>query len=161
MKGSEYLKWIRRLVVLGAAIAAVTASTAGAVRPADDGGPTAQNLPIAVMPPPTVSEAAVLADQSSMVNQTPNGLDGTAVAATPPTVSKAAAPTDRSSAAMPPPSAGDAAALADQGSGSVTPSSGFAWTDWAIGIGTGLGIVLLLGAGFVVSRQMRHHPQPA
>jgi hypothetical protein len=46
--------------------------------------------------------------------------------------------------------------------GSVTqPSSGFNWGDWAIGIGSGMGLALLLGAGALVSRQLRHRVQTA
>jgi hypothetical protein len=35
-------------------------------------------------------------------------------------------------------------------------SGGFDWSDWAIGIGTGLGLALLLGGGLLISRQLRH-----
>jgi hypothetical protein len=46
--------------------------------------------------------------------------------------------------------------------GSVTQSStAFDWGDWAIGIGSGMGLVLLLGGGFVTSRQLRHRVQTA
>jgi hypothetical protein len=39
---------------------------------------------------------------------------------------------------------------------SVSQSSGFDWGDYGIGIGTGMGVFLLLGAGLVVGRQRRH-----
>jgi hypothetical protein len=35
-------------------------------------------------------------------------------------------------------------------------SGGFDWSDWAIGIGTGLGLALILGAGLLIGRQLRH-----
>jgi hypothetical protein len=35
-------------------------------------------------------------------------------------------------------------------------SGGFDWSDWAIGIGTGLGLALLLGGGLLIGRQLRH-----
>jgi hypothetical protein len=39
--------------------------------------------------------------------------------------------------------------------------SSFSWYDWAIGIGTGIGLALLLGAGLLVGRHQRHRVQPA
>ncbi len=46
--------------------------------------------------------------------------------------------------------------------GSVTQSStGFDWGDWAIGIGSGLGVALLLGCCFLMARQLRHRVQTA
>ena len=35
-------------------------------------------------------------------------------------------------------------------------SGGFDWSDWAVGIGTGLGLALLLGGGLLIGRQLRH-----
>ena len=35
-------------------------------------------------------------------------------------------------------------------------SGSFDWSDWAIGIGTGLGLALLLGGGLLIGRQLRH-----
>ena len=43
----------------------------------------------------------------------------------------------------------------------VSGSSDFAWSDWAIGVGAGIGIALLLGIGLVVGRQQHHRVQPA
>jgi hypothetical protein len=40
-------------------------------------------------------------------------------------------------------------------------ASGFNWGDWAIGIGSGMGIVLLLGTGLVTSRQVRQRERTA
>ena len=37
-----------------------------------------------------------------------------------------------------------------------TISRGFDWSDWAIGIGTGLGLALILGGGLLIARQLRH-----
>jgi hypothetical protein len=36
-----------------------------------------------------------------------------------------------------------------------TVSSGFDWSDWAIGIGTGLGLALILGGGLLMGRHLR------
>jgi hypothetical protein len=43
----------------------------------------------------------------------------------------------------------------------VSGGSRFHWDDWAIGIGTGMGLALLLGAGLLAGRQHRHRVQPA
>jgi hypothetical protein len=41
-------------------------------------------------------------------------------------------------------------------------SVGFDWNDWGIGIGTGMGLALILGGGLLVGRQFRHRDvQPA
>jgi hypothetical protein len=37
-----------------------------------------------------------------------------------------------------------------------TVSTGFNWSDWAIGIGTGLGLALILGGGLLMGRHLRH-----
>ena len=37
-----------------------------------------------------------------------------------------------------------------------TVSTGFDWSDWAIGIGTGLGLALILGGGLLMGRHLRH-----
>jgi hypothetical protein len=37
-----------------------------------------------------------------------------------------------------------------------TISRGFDWSDWAIGIGTGLGLALILGGGLLLGRHLRH-----
>ena len=43
-----------------------------------------------------------------------------------------------------------------------TVSTGFDWSDWAIGIGTGLGLALILGGGLLMGRHLRHrHVQTA
>jgi hypothetical protein len=61
-----------------------------------------------------------------------------------------------------PPDVTDAAFTVQSGSGSsVSQSGGFAWGDWAIGLGSGMGLALLLGVGLVVARQYRHGVQPA
>jgi hypothetical protein len=52
------------------------------------------------------------------------------------------------------------AALAAQDS-SFGSSSSFNWDDWAIGIGSGIGIALLLGGALVTSRQIRQRVRTA
>jgi len=53
------------------------------------------------------------------------------------------------------------AALTAQYSSSVGSTSDFSWGDWAIGIGSGIGMALLLGAGLVTSRQVRQRVRTA
>jgi hypothetical protein len=59
-----------------------------------------------------------------------------------------------------PPDISDAALTVQYGSGSQS-STGFNWGDWAIGIGSGFGLVLLLGAGLAAVRQFRHDVRTA
>jgi hypothetical protein len=59
-----------------------------------------------------------------------------------------------------PPDVSDAADAARYGS-SLGQSSGFDWGDWAIGIGSGAGLVLLLAAGVAAGLQRHHRMQTA
>jgi hypothetical protein len=62
-----------------------------------------------------------------------------------------------------PPDVADAAlAVRYAPTASVQPN-GFDWSDWAIGIGSGLGLALILGAAVLMGRQLRHrdHVQTA
>jgi len=56
-----------------------------------------------------------------------------------------------------PPDVTDAAQAVRYGV-TVNQSSGFDWGDYAIGIGSGMGLILILGSGVVVGRQRRHRP---
>ena len=61
-----------------------------------------------------------------------------------------------------PPDVTDAALTAQYSSPSISGStSGFNWGDWAIGIGSGIGMALLLGAGLITSRQLRQRVRTA
>lgn len=53
------------------------------------------------------------------------------------------------------------AALAAQDSSFGGSNSSFNWDDWAIGIGSGIGMALLLGGAVVTSRQIRQRPRTA
>jgi hypothetical protein len=45
---------------------------------------------------------------------------------------------------------------------SDTPAArGFDWSDWAIGLGSGIGLILALGGGLAIGRQRRQHVQTA
>lgn len=58
-----------------------------------------------------------------------------------------------------PPDIGDAALAVQYGS--TVQSTGFDWGDWAIGIGSGVCLALLVGAAFLMSRQLRDRVQTA
>jgi hypothetical protein len=133
MYSSTYLDWFRRLLILGAVVAGLTASAAGA-------GIDSR--------PPGVMMALHFKHEDRMYGRT--GGDLSDVASTP------SLPV---TAVSRPPDVQDAAsALQRTPEG---PKAGFDWDDWAIGIGTGLGLALLLGVGFMVGRQHRHRIQPA
>jgi hypothetical protein len=53
------------------------------------------------------------------------------------------------------------AAVASRTPVEFTTTGGFDWGDWAIGLGSGMGLAVLLGVGLVVARQYRHRVQPA
>jgi hypothetical protein len=45
--------------------------------------------------------------------------------------------------------------------GSVSQSTGFDWADYAIGIGSGMGLILVLAGGLAIGWQRRHRIQAA
>jgi hypothetical protein len=190
MKSSSYLNWFRRLLVLGAVIAGATASAVGAsvARPPDvqdtasavtagfvgsppDVRDTAATLNVAV---PDVLERFAVAHpygsglSASSISRPPDIQDTAAVLSAsgpdvleryatdhPYGVGLSSTPTVISR----PPDVSDAAVAVQ--SGSFSQASGFHWSDWAIGIGTGMGLILLLAGGLVMGRQVRHGVQTA
>jgi hypothetical protein len=58
-----------------------------------------------------------------------------------------------------PPDVSDAAQAAR--TVSLSQSSGFDWGDYTVGIGTGMGLILILAGGLAMGRQRRHHVQTA
>jgi hypothetical protein len=255
MRHSNYLTWFRRLLVLGAVVAGVTASAAVAIPVVDPQDTGTANLAAPVSRPPDVQDAmtarhaaaATLKDDSLVQHTTAAGLkadglrwqgitrtyeqleaakglptsqglkaDGmrlqgiaqvykglqavpdvveryaathssgavasaASVVSRPPDIQdtasslSASAPDvferyagvhadDLSSSATPvsrPPDVSDAALAVRYGSASTVQSDGFDWSDWAIGIGSGLGLALIVGAAVLMSRQLRHHAQTA
>jgi hypothetical protein len=210
MYPSTYLNWFRRLLILGAVVAGLTASAAGAridSRPPDvsDVASTLSATPATIVSrPPDVQDAATSLSAatpdvferyatahpygfdltaSELVSSPPDVQDAAAALHTTPALSVTPSPVDRiiaqergrhgdfrvfgSSLSTPaqstlvsrPPDVSDAAQVA--ASVSTVHGNGFDWNDWAIGIGTGLGLALLLGVGFMVGRQQRHRVQPA
>jgi hypothetical protein len=177
MYSSTYLNWFRRLLILGAVAAGLTATAAGAgidSRPPDvsdvASGLFATQATI-VSRPPDVQDAAASVSAATpdvferYATEHPYGFDLTSseLVSSPPDVQDAAAALHtmpaQSTLVSRPPDVSDAAQVT--ASVSTTRGNGFDWNDWAIGIGTGLGLALLLGVGFMVGRQQRHRVQPA
>ena len=157
MHSSTHLDRFKRLLILGALVAGLTAPAAGAA--------------IASRPPDVSDVASRLSlTQATVVSRPPDVQDAaTSLSAVYPDVF------ERYAAAHPygvdlaptelvasPPDVQDAATKLH--ATPATPSSGgsgFAWDDWAIGMGTGLGLALLVGIGLMVGRQQRSRMQPA
>ena len=189
MKSSFYFKWFRRLAVLGAVVAAgAFASTAGAAgRPPDIQDIAGANPAADVSRPPDTGDVAARLSASvpdvfeRYAAEHPYGR-GLAVTSAfvvrPPDVQDTAdsVNTDARVVGTSARSAGPVAAIIAQERGrrldqrpfstpapsiQIVESGGFHWNDWGIGIGTGMGLVLLLGGVFLMSRQLRHPVQPA
>jgi hypothetical protein len=181
----------KRLLLLGAVVAGAIVPAAGAVgRPPDVQDTASANLAAQINRPPDVRDAALgstvaaadvveryaathsrgtgLSTTQSIVSQPPDIRD-TAISLT------AAAPdvVERFAIAHPygfglsstssvsrPPDIGDTA-LAVQYGPAASSSTAFDWGDWAIGIGSGVGLALLLGACLLMSRQLRHRVRTA
>ena len=177
-----------RLLVLGAVVAGVTASAAVAIPVVDPQDNGTANLATPVSRPPDVQDAmsarhaaaARLNSDSAAQHTTPAGLKADGLRwqgiaqvyqqkQTVPDVVERYAATHSGggrlvvpqSLAPRPPDVSDAALAARYGSTATAESSGFDWNDWAIGIGTGIGLALLLGAAFLMGRQLRHPVQTA
>src|SRR6476620_8496796 len=164
MYPSTYLGWFRRLLILGAVVAGLTASAAGARL--DPGTP------------PDVMTAL----HSTREGLKADGLRLQGIARTyaqlqsQATASQTTYPTwahqlhSPVTASQYPTAAGlKADGLRYQGIARVyeqlqsnVPDAGgsdVGWSDWAIGVGAGIGIALLLGIGLVVGRKQHHRVQ--
>jgi len=165
MKSSTYPIRLRRLILLGAVVAGIAVPAAAGAAPGS---------------PPDVRDAATAAngqvpdvfERYTAAHPYGAGLPGQST------------PVDRiiaqeqgrqhdlglfslglttpesSTLATRPPDVSDAADTARYGS-SLGQSSGFDWGDWAIGIGSGIGLVLFLGAGVAAGLQRHHRMQTA
>ena len=138
---------LRRMVVLGAVIAGATASAAGAVGRPPDVQDTSANL-AAQISPPDVRDAA------AATTAIPDVFERYAAAHPFGVLSSRTVSISR------PPDVADAALTVQYGSPSVAGND-FHWGDWAIGIGSGMGLVALCGVVFLMSRQVRHSVQTA
>jgi hypothetical protein len=142
--------WFRRLLVLAAVVAGATASAAGAAGP-----------------PPDVQDAAT-ANLATLISQPPDVQDaasGTTVAVADAFERYAAAHpygvglSSTSTSVSRPPDVEDTALAVRYGSVIATSTNGFDWNDWAIGIGSGIGLALFLVGGLLTGRQLRHRVQ--
>ena len=149
---STYLIRFKRLFVLGAVVcvAGAIASTAAAVgRPPDVQDAASANVATLAGRPPDISDVASRMTALSDVFERYAAAHPYGVGTASTTVSVPR-----------PPDVSDTA-LALQYRPAAEPS-GFGWTDWSIGIGTGIGLALFVGAGLVVTRrQLRHQTQTA
>jgi hypothetical protein len=176
-----------RLLVLGAVVAGVTASAAVAIPVVDPQDTGTANLAAPVSRPPDVQDAMTARHAAAARLKADSGALPTAAGlkadglrwqgiaqvyqqkqAVPDVVERYAATHSGGgrlvvpeSLAPRPPDVSDAALAARYGSTATGQSSGFDWNDWAIGIGTGIGLALLLGAAFLMGRQLRHPVQTA
>jgi hypothetical protein len=163
MKGFDYLAWFRRLLVLGAVVAiGATATAAGAAGSRlDPGGP--DSTP-AGLKADGLRWQGIAATYKQLENAShfptaqglkADGLRLQGIAATYKQLENASH--------FPTAQGMKADGLRLQGIAQVyqqleaTPSSsGFDWNDWGIGIGTGVGMALILGGCLVMGRQLRH-----
>jgi hypothetical protein len=167
MYSSSYLKWFRRLLILGAVVAGLTASAAGARL--DPGTPpdvrdVASSLATSAGSP---VDRIIVQEQGRQrdLGLFSLGLGPQAIEPTWEHQLHSPAPASQ----YPTPAGLKADGLRWQGIArvyeqqSVPASAGsdFAWGDWAIGIGAGLGLVLMFAVGLMVGRQLRHRVQPA
>jgi hypothetical protein len=173
MQRSNYLTWFRRLLVLGAVVAGVTASAAVAVPVVDPQDTGTANLAAPVSRPPDIQDATTALYAPTQAGLTADGLRLQGIAqvyqqtqAAPDVVERYAATHSLGAAqsvasVSRPPDVADTALAVRYGSTSSFQSDGFDWSDWAIGIGSGMGIALLLGGALLMSRQLRHPVQAA
>lgn len=150
MTNSISLIWSRRLLVLAAVVAAATASTAVAGgRPPDVQDAATANLVTLISRPPDVRDAAsatTAAAADAFERYAASHPFGTGLSSVSAVVSR-------------PPDIEDTALAVRYGSVSATATNAFDWSDWAIGIGSGIGLVLFLAGALLMGRQLRHRPQ--
>jgi hypothetical protein len=176
MRHSNPLTRFGRLLVLGAVVAGVTASAAVAIPVVDpqDTGPATVAAPVSR--PPDVQDAATALHAPTAAGLRADGLRWQGIAqvygqlqATPDVVERYAATHSAgagtsaatASEASRPPDVSDTALAVRYAPASTGRSDGFDWSSWAIGIGSGLGLVLIAGAALLMSRQLRHPVQTA
>jgi hypothetical protein len=154
MKSSTYLIRFRRLLLLGAVVAGIAVSAAAASyngSPPDVRG-AADSVAGRLLGPPDVRDVGAALHSTAV----PDAFERFA-AAHPYGAGLAGS---SSSTLISPPDVRDAAQAARYGV-TVGQSSGFHWGDWAIGIGSGVGLTLLLGGGLAGGLQRRQRMQTA
>lgn len=188
MKSSNYLMRFVRVLILGALAAGTAASTAGALvaRPPDvqdaaaaTSFPTLQGLKADGLRLEGIARAYQQSGQTAIpdaferyATAHPYGglssATGSTLVSRPPDVQDAASGLSVTAEVGRPPDIADAVGegpyirtLQPRPATHVSQSQGFDWGDYAIGLGSGMGLILLLGGGLTVGRQRRHHVQTA
>lgn len=177
MRHSNPLTRFGKLVALGAVVAGVSASAALAIPVIDpqDTGPATAAVPVSRPPDVEDTAKALYAPTTAGLKADGMRLQGIAQAyqgqqAAPDVVERYVAthPSGRrlvvpSTSASPtrPPDVADTALTVRYAPTASVESNGFDWADWAIGIGSGLGLALILGAGVLMARQLRNPVQTA
>jgi hypothetical protein len=171
---SSTLNRLTKVLVVGAMCAGTTTSAAGAMNRLEDGS-SSSIVASYVGSPPDVRDAASALSQPSALGVKADGLRLQAIArayqsqaAGPDVLERYAAahpygtgvgPVVSSTEAIRPPDIRDAAEAARFAP--LGTSSGFDWNDYAIGLGSGMGFVLLLAGGLAIGRHQRHQMQTA
>ncbi|HZT44841.1 MAG TPA: hypothetical protein VFA24_01570 [Gaiellaceae bacterium] len=189
-KSTTLTRFRRHLLVAAVAAAAIVPAAGAVTRPPDVQDTASANL-AAQLSPPDVRDAALrtsvvvpdVFERYAAAHPFGSGLSSLEVAVSrPPDVQDAALGSsvaipdaiERYAAAHPygtglssseavvsrPPDVADAALTAQYGTVGGSTTS-FDWGDWAIGIGSGIGMALLLGAGLATSRQVRQRVRTA
>jgi hypothetical protein len=143
MNTSMFLRRLSRLLIVGAVIAGATASVAGAVgRPPDVSDAATANATV-----PDVFERYA-ADHPYGTGVSPPQQVGVPFY----TPERFAAHFNHEDLLYTP-----RPSLPATPAGSL--SQGFDWSDWAIGLGSGIALILALGGALAVARQWLHRPQ--
>jgi hypothetical protein len=188
---STTLTRFRRLLLVGAGVAGMVIPTAGALtRPPDVQDTASANL-VAQLSPPDVRHRAVgtsvaipdmferyaaahpfgagLASMEAAITRPPDIQDAAvgSLVAVPDVIERYASVhpygtgVSSQDVSVPRPPDITDAVLAAQYSSASGSTSNFDWSDWAIGIGSGIGMALLLGAGLFTGRQVRQRVRTA
>ena len=173
MYSSTYLKWFRRLLILGAVVAGFTASTAGArLEPGTppDVSDVAFRLSAApatdVARPPDVRDAAGQVTTATAnvleryASSHPYGFAPTSsqIVSSPPDVQDAASALHVTAQGVKADGLRwQGIAQAYQQAGTSVESGGFDWNNYVIGIGSGLGLILLAAGLAMGTRLQRSH----
>jgi hypothetical protein len=173
---------LKHLLVVGAVVAGATASTAGAFIPQPEGNSVPRGVQLVSRPPDVQDAAAAVAatQQTTAAGLKADGmrlqgiakvyaqLDAAKTQAAPDVVERYVAThqlgglaVQSTSEATRPPDVTDTALAVRYAPTASVDSNGFDWNDWAIGIGSGLGLAFILGAALLMGRQLRRHPVQA
>lgn len=150
MHTSNTLIRLRRLLLVGAVVAGAIVPAAAAVGRPPDVQDSASATLVGQISPPDVRDAALrtsvtapdVIERFAAAHPYGTGLsEGTASLSRPPDISDTA--------------------LAVQYGSVAYSKTGFNWADWAIGIGSSMGLALLVGACLMTRRQLRHRVETA